>query len=357
MIRRFLLPAAVMALSGGIAQAQISTGIGAAPNIAQGGGITASPGAAIANVPGLRGPISQVNPFFIGSTPFQFVPGVGFAPLGAFGTGQFPSPAAGIANQPGLYGFPASGYVFGSPLDNLGTGLFPGTGTGFFPGAGSGFFSPYYPGMFSTGIPTYPRAEQLLPPLPVGAVPPVWNQAVIANRIARAARLQAQAQQQALNGTAIARRSAPVAGPRIPTEVAVVPGTNVGQELVAGSRQETTDPLVVDTGVVTAMELRASRQIQDVMENRAITEGELIRLGATGAQVRITLNGEVRTERYPIENVFFFGSDGRLTTAAQAPDLVVPGASVLVPVPAGTETEQVAGSRETIRNNNTPPKK
>lgn len=354
MFRRFLLPVALMALSGGVAQAQVGTGIGTAPNIAQGGGIAVSPGAAIANAPGLQGPISQVNPFFIGSTPFQFVPGIGFAPAGAFGTGQFPSPAAGIANLPGIFGNPAAGFVFGTPFNNFNPGF---SNTGFFPGVGGGFVSPFgVSGPFNPVISNiWQPINRFMPPMATGAVPPVWNQAIVANRIAREARLQAQAQQRALNGTAIARRSSPVAAPRIPTEVAVVPGTNVGRELVAGSRQETADPLVVDTGTMTAMELRASRQIQDIMENRPITEGELIRLGATGAQVRITVNGTVRTERYEIENVFFFGADGRLMTAAQAPDLAVPGSRVLVPVPA--VDEQVAGSRETTRNGKAPAKK
>lgn len=301
MIQRFAMSAALLALVVAPVQAQTFP----------------DPAAAGAN----QGGMGWTGPLFIGGTPFQFVPGVGFVPQGT----------TTLAN----------GYANSDPL---------GFNSGFVPGVASGFlFNPYLYGI-SGPYTNYPNLRRTPGLVPTGAVPPVWNAAVAANR--------ARAQANGRSGRRQARARS--AAPRIPTEIAAARGTRIERERVAGSRQESTSGPATMTRAEKEDELRASHRIETLMRNRPITEGELIRLGATGAQVRITINGEVRTERYPVENVFFFADDGRLATAFQAPDEVVPGARVLVPIPiteatvtttpaAGSVTERVAGSRQTTK--------
>lgn len=341
MIERILLPAALLALAGAPVKAQTFPDPAAA-----GANLGGTAGGAGAGGIGATGGIGTgtTQPFFIGGTPFNFVPGLGFFPQGATNLGN--------------------GFVFGDPfafnngfgvnsgfVNGLNNGFNNGFGTSFTPGFGGGFgFSPFFYGQtgpYSTNLPYLQTNTGMR--LPAGAVPPIWNAAVAANRARAAAR-----------GTSSRRQArARTASPRIPTEVAVAPGTRFDREMVAGSRQESTSSAPTMTKAEKEDEMRASYRIDTLMRDRPITEGELIRLGASGAQVRITTNGEVRTERYPMENVFFFGDDGRLATALQAPDEVTPGARVLVPVPTSEPdmtitpvmgsivTERVAGSRQT----------
>ena len=75
----------------------------------------------------------------------------------------------------------------------------------------------------------------------------------------------------------------------------------------------------------------------------------LFALGATGAQVRFRAGNQVTTQRFPMEEVYFFKAGGLMATAATDPDLVGVGSQVLIPEPP---RQSVAGSREesTYRN-------
>jgi hypothetical protein len=153
---------------------------------------------------------------------------------------------------------------------------------------------------------------------------------------------------------------------------------------VAGSRQETrVSSNTIDTqideepigevrgGEPTNRQVRLASWLQDVMQDRPLREGKVISIGATAAQVRYRMDGEIKTDRFPVEEVFIFQNDGEIATAATDPNLIKVGTEVLIPQPLvrselkqsitggptitpeihsnTTIREQVAGSRQETR--------
>jgi hypothetical protein len=186
-----------------------------------------------------------------------------------------------------------------------------------------------------------------------------------------------------INGTEFsgdARNPVVARGTTIPNAIARVPATadverniaatagdqNLGlppstdiRERVAGSREEYTGSTGTTTAEIrtapaTAHQVRLVRRMEDLMAEHPIREGKVVKTGATGILVRYEVNDQYRTERFLPEQVFFFHSDGTLTTVASEPELVAPGDRVLVPQRGTNEPRQaVAGSREELRGGTT----
>jgi hypothetical protein len=107
---------------------------------------------------------------------------------------------------------------------------------------------------------------------------------------------------------------------------------------VAGSRQEITtnidEPIgEVRGGGTSPTQVKLASRLQDVMQDRPLREGKVLSIGATGAQVRYEVDDEVRTSRFPVEEVFFFQRNGAIASAATDPNLVRVGTQVLIPQP------------------------
>src|SRR5262249_5592863 len=76
--------------------------------------------------------------------------------------------------------------------------------------------------------------------------------------------------------------------------------------------------------------LRIARRLQSVMRTQALVSGQVARIGATGALVRVQQGGRSVTARYPLTDVYRFQGD-QILDAASAPDGLRPGDSVMVP--------------------------
>jgi len=295
---------AVAGLIAGAAQAQTTGNIGSA---GQGG--AAQP----TTQPGVQDP--RLNQDFggiggagsLGSTTFQWVPGVGFVPM------SLAPPTAISGINPGFNTF------------NPGFDIAPGYGAGV----------PYWYGpLYSGPLVDVRRAWMNVPVLmPRGTG---WN------------------------GTGIPTlglnvRAPGPAGQRIPNSrvrVKLTQEPNLTQR-VAGSRQETattaranaTEQGEVRGGEVSAEQVRLTGWLEDVMEERPLREGTITSIGATGALVKFQADGKVQTQRFPMEEVFFFKDEGQLATAATDPGMVGVGTQVLIPEPIEPR-EAVAGSRQ-----------
>lgn len=129
-----------------------------------------------------------------------------------------------------------------------------------------------------------------------------------------------------------------------------VPYTRIGEtrQRVAGSRQElrneetTDEPLDVKASPMTRQQVTLVNRTQEIMADRPMTEGEVMAIGATGVQVKVRVDGEYRTQRYPVNEVFFFKESGEIATAAILPSYVHLGDRVLVAVPAEPRPASVA---------------
>jgi hypothetical protein len=277
------------------------------------------------------------------ASPFSWVPGVGFVPngttgAGAFGTNQF---GTGVnqfgvnqfgANQLGNNGFaidPLTGLPITNGFVNNGVNGFNGFdvnggfGAGFFPGYGG--YGPAYSG-------------------PLVDVRGAWG---------------GQGSMVGMRGTGWNGTGVPTLGMNVAAGGVRLHPSRVRVKLtqdpapvttrVAGSRQETTTTRTstsetgeIRGGKTDAQQVKLAGWLTDVMEDRPLREGKIVSMGATGAQVRFTADGEVQTARFPVEEIFFFKRDGALATAASEPSILRTGSQVLIPQPMIRRPDSVA---------------
>jgi len=122
-------------------------------------------------------------------------------------------------------------------------------------------------------------------------------------------------------------------------------------EKVAGSREEYAGSVMeVEKAPANTEQMRLVRRAESIMSERPLTQGRVVRSGATGIEVTYEVNGVYRTEVLPMGQVFFF-KNGEMAAADTDPTFVRIGDQVLVP--AGEPRQAVAGSREENRTNNT----
>jgi hypothetical protein len=76
--------------------------------------------------------------------------------------------------------------------------------------------------------------------------------------------------------------------------------------------------------------VRVARRLEALMRQQAMIPGHLVKLGATGATVRINRNGKLLERSFALSDVFFFSGEGVLD-AATAPERLHTGDVVLVP--------------------------
>ena len=77
---------------------------------------------------------------------------------------------------------------------------------------------------------------------------------------------------------------------------------------------------------------RDAGRLENLMSERPLISGTVIRVGATGVSVRVEEGRKTRNVRYNQGEVFFFRG-GDLTSSASSPDVLQPGDRVLVPQP------------------------
>lgn len=316
MKRRILLSFAMASLIGGTALAQTTNNA----TRSTGTGLRTTDGL-FTNRLGLLDtrmvPQTQGGAGALGNTTFQFVPGVGFVPQ-ALGTGT---------------GFNTG---FNNGLNNgFVNGIDPTLNNGFVNG-----FDPRLNNGFNNGFGFTPGFSY--------GYGPTWSGPLVDVRSA-----WGQGSGVGIRGTGYAGTGIPTLGMNV--RAAGPPGVPVGrvrvkmttdptiQQRVAGARQEARAEQPVDQEQV-----RLASKLGNVMEDRPLREGTITSLGATGAQVKVAMNGSTTTARFPMEEVFFFKAGGALATAATDPDLVGIGTKVLVPQPAAAPREAVAGSRQEL---------
>jgi hypothetical protein len=122
---------------------------------------------------------------------------------------------------------------------------------------------------------------------------------------------------------------------------------------VAGSREETrmeeTTMGEIRSAPADPEQLRMAQRVENIMENRPLREGQVTAIGASGVVVRYDLNGQMKTERFSVDQAFFFDESGRLATISSAPGSVSVGDRVMIPTEGSRPRQAVAGSREIIR--------
>lgn len=111
------------------------------------------------------------------------------------------------------------------------------------------------------------------------------------------------------------------------------------------SRRETA---TVDVAEIDPQQVRLANHMENVMEDRPLTEGTVIGKDEYGIIVQYQVNGDTRTRSFAPGDVFFFGNGTRLKTAGVTS--VAVGADVLVPMPATATVvrQSVAGSRQEL---------
>ena len=93
-------------------------------------------------------------------------------------------------------------------------------------------------------------------------------------------------------------------------------------------------------------EVKLAVRLENIMENRPLIEGTVVGISDDGVMVRCEVNGDMRTERFPLGQVVSF-QGGRLASAAKLRSDLQPGDRVLVPQPVVKKaTQSVAGSRQ-----------
>jgi len=307
-------------LLGSGAGAQVNTG---APQSGIQGPLQFVPGRGFISVQnGFTGPIPG---------PLQFVPGVGFVPS-----------ALSTAPQPGQTGFqfvPGQGFIpqtTGTDSVQFVPGLGLVSGNSTVPvisqsgvnvpqfvgstGIGGGYYGGYYaPTYYGTGY--YGPGYYYDPTWGYGYSGPV-------------------------PGTGVLYRFG--GGPNPPV---VLPSAAVPTSAPKGGPATT----VTRTPSIDPQELQAAQRMEDIMENRPVTDGTVVSLGATTAKIRYQVDGRTREALLPLENVFFFGPNERtgrttLQTVAGAAGKVGVGDEVMIPIQSGGEIRSaVAGSRQEMR--------
>jgi hypothetical protein len=109
------------------------------------------------------------------------------------------------------------------------------------------------------------------------------------------------------------------------------------------SQRET---VTVDVGEIDPQQVRLANHMENVMEDRPLTEGTVIGKDEYGILVQYQVDGATRTRTFAPGDVFFFGNGTRVKTAGVTS--VAMGTDVLVPVPAMATVvrQSVAGSRQ-----------
>lgn len=106
----------------------------------------------------------------------------------------------------------------------------------------------------------------------------------------------------------------------------------------------------VNVANVDPQQVRLVNRIEDVMEDRPLTEGTVVGMGTDGVSVRYERDGEILVQTFPAGQVFFFPSGGELATANTAPGMLRAGDQVLIPLPASDTIirQSVAGTRQEV---------
>lgn len=109
----------------------------------------------------------------------------------------------------------------------------------------------------------------------------------------------------------------------------------------------------VNVSEIDPQQIRVVNRMEDVMDNRPLTEGMVMSLGSGTVSVRYTQDGNLRVQSFPAAQVFYFQSGGGMATASMANGALQPGDRVLIPVPAQSTIirQSVAGSRQESRSN------
>lgn len=104
-------------------------------------------------------------------------------------------------------------------------------------------------------------------------------------------------------------------------------------------------PGVVNVSSIDPQQIRVANHVQDVMDDRPLTEGTVLGRSDGGIMVQYQQNGETVSRVFPRGEVFYFGQDDRLLTASTG---IRTGTSVLIPLPGTSrvESQAVAGSRQ-----------
>ena len=91
------------------------------------------------------------------------------------------------------------------------------------------------------------------------------------------------------------------------------------------------------TGLRTATAAKQTREqdalnarLEDLMKEKALVTGTVVRVGATAVSVKLEEGKKTRNERFDFDQVFFFRG-GQVTTAGASPNILQPGDRVLVP--------------------------
>jgi len=240
---------------------------------------------------------------------------------------QFPNDGSGFfgagSNVGGGFNFDPRLQIGGSSL-----GFTPGVtpGNQFFPGSGSGFFfTPY--GFGNSG----PMFNSVGP----------WAA-------------------QNNSGVGIMRGGIPIAGlnspPLRPGPYRWVNvrdgGSGSGYEYQSRARADELaqqgESATISVRVADPEQARVAVRMENLMENRPLTQGTIVGPKEGALVVRYEKDGQSRINRFDRSTVFFFGSGGRLAAANAAS--LPSGTEVLVPLPTTQEYQQaVAGSRQEMR--------
>jgi len=276
------------------------------------------------------------NGFNNGFNRFATTPSVGVANPSGFVnpfTGFPVDPATGLAVNPGITqvppfagftsGFDPNTLLNGGPVANSGS-FFP----GFTPGLGLGSYYGYggYPG-YGYGAYNLTPNQSLGAPLPRfnGARVPVLGVNVPPTAIPRGPRARVTQ----LSPTAT-QRLADTPNGVVSSGAAATPGMTMARVYSA------------------PRDFATVQQVDNLMRaDRPLHEGRVVSVGATGAQVAYGLNNSMRTDSFPVDEVFFFRANGDLVTMAQNPEMVRVGSKVLIAEPRNNTPQfSVAGSRQ-----------
>lgn len=118
----------------------------------------------------------------------------------------------------------------------------------------------------------------------------------------------------------------------------------------ATARTRTATPRGSDSlAPLTPDQERTARQAEQVMSERPLREGTVVKTDAAQVRIRFSNGGASHEDSVPTKQVFFFRKDGGLVTAANAAELLQTGDRVLFPDPTVQPTQAVAGQRQESR--------
>jgi hypothetical protein len=112
--------------------------------------------------------------------------------------------------------------------------------------------------------------------------------------------------------------------------------------------ERTTTTRTVHQPSMSRQQVQLARQTEDIMLDRPMSSGEMVKWVKGGCQVKVKVGDEYRTEFYPVDEVFFFRANGDMASAQTHSTMLRPGQDVLVPSPEEQQEprQSVAGSRE-----------